>query len=316
MAESFFVHQLGCCESSSIGDGTKIWAFAHILPGAKIGKDCNICDHVFIENDVIIGDRVTIKCGVQLWNGLRIEDDVFVGPNVTFTNDPFPRSKKYPEKYSETHIAEGASIGANATILPSIQIGAKAMIGAGAVVTENVPPCAIVVGNPGRITGYVNAPKFNISQVVTDADSFAINNKEYLPLHINQAALYRIQNFRDLRGSLAVTEFTQLPFIPQRQFIVYNVPTYKVRGEHAHYECEQFLIAVAGSLSVIVDDGHNSKEVLLNSSEYGLFLPKLTWGVQYKFSADAILLVLASLSYDPDDYIRDYEKFLSVVVGK
>ena len=99
---NFFVHPLGCCESKDVGAGTRVWAYAHVLPGARIGADCNICDQVFIENDVVVGDRVTVKCGVQLWDGLRIEDDVFIGPNATFTNDRFPRSKQYPETFAQT----------------------------------------------------------------------------------------------------------------------------------------------------------------------------------------------------------------------
>src|SRR5688572_24596051 len=114
-----FKHPLALVESHSIGEGTRIWAFAHVLPNAKIGRECNICDHTFIENDVVIGDRVTIKCGVQLWDGITIEDDVFIGPNATFTNDPFPRSKHYlpPDSMPRTRVKTGASIGANATIV-------------------------------------------------------------------------------------------------------------------------------------------------------------------------------------------------------
>ena len=154
----FFRHPQSLCESTQIGAGTKIWAFAHVLPGARIGRDCNICDHVFIENDVIVGDRVTIKCGVQLWDGVRLADDVFVGPNASFTNDPFPRSKRHLAEHCRTVIGPGASIGANATILPGITIGSRAMIGAGAVVTRSVPPNAVVVGNPAKIVGYVDTP--------------------------------------------------------------------------------------------------------------------------------------------------------------
>ena len=140
---------------ATIGSGTRVWAFAHILGGARIGSDCNICDHTFIENDVVIGDRVTIKCGVYLWDGLRIEDDVFIGPNATFTNDRFPRSKQYPDEFPQTILEKGASVGANATILPGLRIGRGAMVGAGAVVTRDVPPNAVVVGNPARIKSYV-----------------------------------------------------------------------------------------------------------------------------------------------------------------
>jgi len=146
-----FVHSAGLCESRNVGSGTRVWAFAHILPGAKIGRDCNVCDHVFIENDVVVGDAVTIKCGVQLWDGLRVGDNVFIGPNATFTNDLHPRSKQYPEAFVETVIEDGASIGANATILPGIRIGRGAMVGAGAVVTRDVPAHATVVGNPARV---------------------------------------------------------------------------------------------------------------------------------------------------------------------
>lgn len=136
----YFVHSHALCESSDIGKGTRIWAFAHVLPQAKIGSECNVCDNVFIENDVVIGDRVTLKCGVQVWDGITIEDDVFVGPNVTFTNDIFPRSKQYPAAFTRTIIRKGASLGANSTILPGIVINMNAMVGAGAVVTRSVPP--------------------------------------------------------------------------------------------------------------------------------------------------------------------------------
>jgi len=149
-----FVHPQGLCESAKVGPGTRIWAFAHVLPGAQIGAECNICDHVFVENDVVVGDRVTVKCGVQLWDGLQLEDDVFVGPNVTFTNDRFPRSKVYPDAFERTLVRAGASIGGGAVILPGLVIGERAMVGAGAVVTRDVPAGAIVVGNPARVVGY------------------------------------------------------------------------------------------------------------------------------------------------------------------
>jgi len=151
---NYFCHPNALVETKSVGANTRIWAFAHVLPGAKIGDDCNICDYVFIENDVTIGNRVTIKCGVQIWDGIRLEDDVMVGPNATFTNDLFPRSKQ-PFQLRSTVVERGASIGANATILCGITIGAGAMVGAGTVVTKDVPPCAVVVGNPGRIIRYV-----------------------------------------------------------------------------------------------------------------------------------------------------------------
>lgn len=149
----YFIHSHALVESKKIGNNTRIWAFAHVLPGASIGADCNICDHVFIENDVIIGNRVTVKCGVQVWDGVRLEDDVMVAPNATFTNDLYPRSKQ-PFEIRRTVVERGASIGANATILCGVTIGRGAMVGAGAVVLKDVPPYAVVVGNPARIIRY------------------------------------------------------------------------------------------------------------------------------------------------------------------
>lgn len=134
-----FIHNLADVQSKNIGQDTKIWQFCVVLENAVIGKNCNICAHVLIENDVIVGDNVTVKSGVQLWDGIRIEDNVFIGPNVTFTNDLYPRSKKYPEKFLQTIVKKGASIGANATILPGVTIGENAMIAAGSIVTKDVP---------------------------------------------------------------------------------------------------------------------------------------------------------------------------------
>jgi len=150
----YFLHEMALVETDKIGKRSRIWAYAHILSGAIIGDDCNICDHTFIENDVVVGNRVTIKSGVFLWDGVRLGDDVFVGPNATFSNDPYPRSKHYQESVMETFVNEGASICANAVILPGLSIGRFSMVGAGAVVTRDVPDFAVVVGNPARILRY------------------------------------------------------------------------------------------------------------------------------------------------------------------
>lgn len=151
------IHPLADVQTEYVGDDTQIWQYSIILKGASIGKNCNINCHTFIENDVMIGDRVTVKSGVYIWDGIKIDDDVFLGPNVTFVNDKYPRSKKYPEKFQSTRIDKFVSIGANATILGGIHIGEYALIGAGAVVTKNVEPYSLVLGNPGRVVGRVNA---------------------------------------------------------------------------------------------------------------------------------------------------------------
>ena len=146
-----FIHPNSDVQTKQIGEGTRVWQYVVILPGAVIGRDGNICSHCFIENKVVVGDRVTVKCGVQLWDGVTLEDDVFVGPNVTFTNDLQPRSRNAAAKLLPTLVKKGAAIGANATILPGLTIGAGAMVGAGAVVTKDVPPGVTVAGNPAKV---------------------------------------------------------------------------------------------------------------------------------------------------------------------
>lgn len=145
-----YVHALADCQCTAIGPGTRVWQFTVVLAGARIGAHCNINSHCFIENDVVIGDSVTVKCGNYLWDGLTLEDQVFIGPNVTFANDPYPRSKQYPEAFARTVVKKGASIGAGAVILPGLTIGEGAMVGAGAVVAKDVPPHSVVRGDYAR----------------------------------------------------------------------------------------------------------------------------------------------------------------------
>ena len=310
--EQYYQHPQAIVETKHIGKGTRVWAFAHVLPNAAVGEDCNICDHVFIENDVRVGNRVTIKCGVQLWDGVTLEDDVFVGPNATFTNDPFPRSRKHPVEFPRTVVRRGASIGANATILPGLTIGQNAMVGAGAVITRDVPPNAIVVGNPARIVGYVDTPR---DTVVTPR--VAAEEQKLRELRVNGARLQRMPLVTDMRGALSFAEIEQhIPFAPQRYFLIFDVPSREVRGEHAHKTLHQFLVCVKGSVSVALDDGKHRDEILLDSPTVGLHIPPMVWGVQYKYSADAILLVLASDVYAADDYIRDYDEFLRLAKGQ
>jgi len=306
----YFVHPQGICESNSVGAGTKIWAFAHVLPGAVIGKDCNICDHVFIENDVVIGDRVTVKCGVQLWDGLRIGNDVFIGPNVTFTNDLFPRSKQRPAEFAKTMLEEGCSIGANATVLPGISIGRNAMVGAGAVVTRSVPPNAIVYGNPAQIQGYASEMSKTIDTENRGKQQAAAVDVS----HVEGVTVHQLPSFEDIRGRLVAAEMADaLPFKPARFFLVHAVPSSEVRGEHAHRDCHQFLVCVKGSVHVVVDDGVRRQEIVLDRPEIGIHVKPLVWGTQYKYSADAVLLVFASHPYDANDYIRDYGIWLETL---
>jgi len=307
----YFTHPAALVETGKIGKDSRVWAFTHILAGARIGADCNICDHVFIENEVTVGDRVTIKSGVQLWDGITVEDDVFIGPNVTFTNDLFPRSKRYPDQFQKTVIRKGASIGANATILAGHVIGKNAMVGAGAVVVRDVPPNAIVTGNPGRISGYVSS--------ITSRSSANTGSRGSVPQGTSESAvagvsIYRLPLVSDLRGSLSFAEYGQyLPFLPKRYFLVFDVPSTEVRGEHAHRKLHQFLVCVHGCCAVVVDDSKNREEILLDTPCIGIHIPPLVWSVQYKYTADAVLLVMGSDTYDPNEYIRDYDEFLEVI---
>lgn len=180
------IHPSAEVQTKNIGDGTTIWQYCVVLEKARIGKNCNINFNVFIENDVFIGDNVTIKPGVQVWDGLHIEDNVFIGPNATFTNDLLPRSKQYPEEFTKTVIKEGASIGANATILAGIEIGEYAMIGAGSVLTKNATPYTLWFGNPARQQGYVakNGKPVSMNLMDRDGNKYFLENGEPKPVQL------------------------------------------------------------------------------------------------------------------------------------
>ncbi len=303
-----FISPLADVQSVVIGPRTRIWQYCVVLSGARIGADVNVCANVFIENDVTVGDRVTIKCGVQLWDGITLEDDVFVGPNVTFTNDSFPRSMKRLAEFAKTVVRSGASIGANATILPGITIGRSAMVAAGAVVTRDVPPHAIVKGNPARISGYVNDRNPDIPSSSSDTAE---------PALIPGVSFVKFTTATDLRGDLMAADFTrQVPFPVKRAFFVTNVPSHHVRGEHGHKECHQLLVCLQGSVMVSADNGKERNQWLLDRPGLGLHIHPMVWAAQYHYSQNAVLAVFASHSYDANDYLRDYEGFIQLTQQK
>lgn len=300
--DHFFLHPAAICDSERVGAGTRIWPFSHILQGASIGEDCNICEHVFIENDVVVGNRVTVKSGVQLWDGVVIEDDVFIGPNATFTNDRFPRSKSWQDRVSTTRVRQGASIGANATILPGLEIGESAMIGAGSVVTRDVPAYAVVAGNPARLIGYDSQEK-RAPEVAASAD-----NNQTLP---GGARFIALKTASDVRGTLSACEFEAvLPFTPTRLFNVYGVDSEFGRGDHAHRACAQFLTVPAGALRVMLDDGVFRVDLSIADPSEGLLIPPMVWSSQYAHRPGTVLTVLASLPFDETDYVRSYGDFI------
>lgn len=295
---NYFVHAKGLCESEHVGQGTRVWAFAHVLPGARIGAECNICDQVFVENDVVVGDRVTVKCGVQLWDGVRLEDDVFVGPNVTFTNDAYPRSRAYPEHFPQTVVERGASIGANATILPGIRIGARAMVGAGAVVTRDVAPDTVVVGNPARVVRDSN-------------EKAAVAEGEPISWRaVSDCRLIRFKSFPDDRGTLVPVEGgDDVPFYPKRLFTITGVPEGAGRGAHANLLSDQLIIPLAGGLSVRVYDGTVDRTFRLDRPDEGLFVPATIWNDLVDFAPNGVTLVLASQHYDGAAYVRELPQY-------
>jgi acetyltransferase-like isoleucine patch superfamily enzyme/dTDP-4-dehydrorhamnose 3,5-epimerase-like enzyme len=306
----YFKHDTAVVESPNIGKDTRIWAFVHILPGARVGEDCNICDHVLIENDVVVGDRVTIRSFVELCEGVVLEDEVFIAPNVAFTNDPFPRSKHQPSEYPKTVVQRRASIGAGSMILPGITIGANAMVAAGSVVTRDVPRNAIVMGNPARIKGYADTTDVVVTETLAVEDLDLAQST----LKVKGVHFVKLPKYTDLRGSLTVAEFdTGLPFKPKRHFLVYDVPSKDVRGEHAHRTLHELLMCVRGTCHILVDDGHSRQDIELDNPTIGLYIEPMVWSVQYRFTPDAVLSVLASHGYDPDDYIRSYDEFLSLL---
>jgi dTDP-4-dehydrorhamnose 3,5-epimerase-like enzyme len=203
-------------------------------------------------------------------------------------------------------VQKGASIGANATILPGVTIGKNAMVGAGSVVTKDIPPNAIVAGNPARIVNYVVQNRRQHVQALRSPETLR-------ELPVSQAKAIEFPEIFDLRGKLTFAEFPgSLPFAPKRFFLVYEVPGKDVRGEHAHHELHQFLICIRGSCAVVVDDGQNRCEVTLDRPTLGLYVPPMVWATQYKFTQDAVLLVLASDTYKAEDYIRNYDEYLKL----
>ena len=231
---------------------------------------------------------------------------MFVGPNATFTNDPFPRSRRKPPDFARTRVRRGASIGANATILPGVTIGPLAMVGAGAVVTRDVPARAIVIGNPAYVRGYADAETREVPRPVRVVPQALAGD----------AMLYELPRVSDHRGHVSFAEVNQqLPFEAARYFVVFGVPNKQIRGEHAHRTLHQFLVCVHGSCSVRLFDGARDQEVPLDRPDVGLHVPPMVWTTQYKYSADAVLVVLASDVYREEDYIRDADEYLSVLAA-
>lgn len=262
--------------------------------GRRVHERAYVAQGVDVPEDTVIMAGAFLPEGVALGAGCRI------GPNVAF------------EQGGPIVVKRGVHIGANATLMPGITLGAKCVVRAGAVVLRSVPPGAIVEGNPATIVGYVDTQTGPAG--VAWHRPAAVAGPTAESLGVVGVTLHHLPVVPDLRGSLTVGEFErQIPFIPKRYFVVFGVPSREVRGEHAHRACHQFLLCVRGSCSVVADDGLHRVEVELDAPQRGLYLPPMTWGIQYKYSADAMLLVFASHHYDAADYIREYDEFVALI---
>ena len=241
--------------------------------------------------DVSHGQNVRIEAGVTIGRGTVLSDT----------------------EASPIVLHSGARIGAGAVIAAGVEIGRGAQVRDGAVVLNSIPPNAIAEGNPAQVVGYTTALPRDVP-VVAGGGPEADSNRtrvEIVPLEVGKAAIYRMpQVLEASRGNLTVGEIERdLPFSPKRYFAIYDVPSAKLRGEHAHRACHQFLICLKGACRALLDDGENRQEVLLSRPDVGLYLPPMIWGTQYDYTRDAVLLVFASHAYDNADYIRDYETF-------
>jgi acetyltransferase-like isoleucine patch superfamily enzyme/dTDP-4-dehydrorhamnose 3,5-epimerase-like enzyme len=268
--------------------------------GVVIGPNC------FLDGDIDIGARTCLVGAVTLVGNAQIGVDCLIEPGVCLTR-AWNASGAVTARLL---IGDGVWIGAGSVIANSTQIGAGARIMAGTLVDRRVPPYAIVEGNPASIAGYVDAARGSPERAAEAGSGGGSQNAA--PCSVAGVSLYHFQRIRDLRGDLCIGEFERnAPFKPERYFLVFDVPSAETRGEHAHKICKQFLICVHGSVSIVVDDGRRREEFVLDRPNLGLYVPPMIWGVQYKYTRDAVLLVFASHYYDPNDYIRDYTEFLA-----
>jgi carbonic anhydrase/acetyltransferase-like protein (isoleucine patch superfamily) len=258
------------------------------------------------DTKALVATSARIMPGAYIGLGVKIDEEVTIGPNAVILG------KEDNLSTTAAEIRTGAEIGANSTILPGVIVGIRALIKPGSVVTRSVPPLAIVEGNPAIITGYV-------STAISKDDANPGKDRKIATKYskVKDVTLHHLTLVSDLRGNLSAGEFEKdIPFKAKRYFLVFDVPTAATRGEHAHKVCKQFLVCVKGSCSVVADDGVNREEFVLDSPAKGLYLPPMTWGIQYHYTDDVCLLVFASEYYDSTDYIRDYDQFVAAVREK
>jgi acetyltransferase-like isoleucine patch superfamily enzyme/dTDP-4-dehydrorhamnose 3,5-epimerase-like enzyme len=275
-----------------------------IVDTTALGAGCRVGEYASIGAEVTLADGVGVGAGARLLGRIRIDEAATIGANVVL-------GITHPSSSDGITVGRNARIDANATVLPGVAIGRGAVVEAGSAVDADVPAHAIVRGSPARIVGYVDTFPEPTEPEVLDPSDLATTTSTGVP----GVVLYPVTTARDLRGGVAAMEFDELPFVPQRVFAVYGVPNESVRGAHAHRTCAQLLFCMSGEVSCVADDGTHRQEFRLSGPEVGLYLPPMVWGMQYRYSRDAVLVVLAQFAYEPDDYIRDYEEFLELATA-
>jgi acetyltransferase-like isoleucine patch superfamily enzyme/dTDP-4-dehydrorhamnose 3,5-epimerase-like enzyme len=300
----FSIHPSALSESKDIGPNTQVEAFAYIAHKVRVGQNCVIGPHVCIGKDTVIGDRVIIRGSAQICAGTIVEDEVSIAAHVTFLSGCNSDSEEVTG--NPIVLRRGCKIGAGATLCAGVTIGEYGVVGVGAVVTRSVHPHAIVAGNPATVVAFANT--LGTPKPPAAPSSALVQTRES---KVRGVKVYELPLIRDPRGNLTVGEFERtLPFVPKRYFMTFDVPSFDLRGEHAHRTCHQFLLCVRGSCAVVVDDGSHREEFLLDRPTFGVHVPPMVWATEYKHSQDSRLFVFASEYYDPADYIRDYQIFL------
>lgn len=294
MSSEPVIHPTALCDGAAIGAGSRVEAFATVDPSAVVGQRCTIGQSASVGPGVTLGDGARVHAGARLVANVTLAEGVVIFENAVLGGD------------APTAIGRDASIGANATIRAGAGVGQGAVIEPGAVVADPVPANAVVSGDRALIVGYVANDPAPGPDVPPSVDVLTHVEDTRVP----GVRLHPITSVTDMRGNLVAADFSEVPFVPQRVFAVFGVSSEFIRGSHAHRRCEQFLICVTGSIRCLVDDGDARDEVSLDEAHRGLHMPAMIWGTQYKYTRDALLLVLASEPYDADDYIRDYDEFL------
>lgn len=292
------------CDARTVGEGTRVGAFAVVEDGATLGRDVVVGRHVIVTAGATLGDRVVLGDGAFVGGLATVEDDAALGVRTVLGSAV--------DGAGAAVVRAGARLGDGAIVSPGAEVGARAVVSPGAVVDRSVPANAVVAGNPAAITGYVGFGEQRAMEPVRHGEVPPPGpDGDVLDSVVAGVQLHHLPEVRDLRGSLVAGELAQrLPFVVRRYFLVFDVPGSEIRGEHAHFECHQFLVAVAGELHVIADDGRSREEFVLDDRRTGLYLPPLVWGVQYQYSRECVLMVLASHEYDSTDYIRNYSDYL------